>query len=96
MVKVGCCGFPINKKEYFKKFSLVELQSTFYEIPAKIETVKKWREEAPKDFEFTLKAFQVITHDSKSPTYKRLKENLGIPKITVFLKTQKKFLRLGK
>jgi hypothetical protein len=21
MVKVGCCGFPVNKKEYFKKFS---------------------------------------------------------------------------
>jgi uncharacterized protein YecE (DUF72 family) len=80
MVKVGCCGFPINKKEYFKKFSLVELQSTFYEIPAKIETVKKWKEEAPKDFEFTLKAFQVITHDSKSPTYKRLKRKFGNPK----------------
>jgi uncharacterized protein YecE (DUF72 family) len=86
MVKVGCCGFPINKKEYFKKFSLVELQSTFYEIPAKIETVKKWREEAPKDFEFTLKAFQVITHDFKSPTYKRLKRKFGNPKNYGFFK----------
>jgi uncharacterized protein YecE (DUF72 family) len=89
MVKVGCCGFPINKKEYFKKFSLVELQSTFYEIPAKIETVKKWREEAPKDFEFTLKAFQVITHDSKSPTYKRLKRKFGNPKNYGFFKNTK-------
>jgi uncharacterized protein YecE (DUF72 family) len=89
MVKVGCCGFPINKEEYFKKFSLVELQSTFYEIPAKIETVKKWREEAPKDFEFTLKAFQVITHDSKSPTYKRLKRKFGNPKNYGFFKNTK-------
>jgi uncharacterized protein YecE (DUF72 family) len=89
MVKVGCCGFPINKKKYFKKFSLVELQSTFYEIPAKIETVKKWREEAPKDFEFTLKAFQVITHDSKSPTYKRLKRKFGDPENYGFFKHTK-------
>ena len=89
MVKVGCCGFPINKKEYFKKFSLVELQSTFYEIPAKIETVKKWREGAPKGFEFTLKAFQVITHDSKSPTYKRLKRKFGNPKNYGFFKPTK-------
>jgi uncharacterized protein YecE (DUF72 family) len=89
MVKIGCCGFPINKKEYFKKFSLAEIQSTFYEIPAKIETVKKWREEAPKDFEFTLKAFQVITHDSKSPTYKRLKRKFGNPKNYGFFKNTK-------
>jgi len=89
MVKVGCCGFPVNKKEYFKKFSLVELQSTFYEIPSKIETVKKWREEAPKDFEFTLKAFQVITHDSKSPTYKRLKRKFGNSKNYGFFKNTK-------
>jgi uncharacterized protein YecE (DUF72 family) len=89
VIKVGCCGFPINKKEYFKKFSLVEIQSTFYEIPAKIETVKKWREEAPKDFEFTLKAFQVITHDSKSPTYKRLKRKFGNPKNYGFFKNTK-------
>jgi uncharacterized protein YecE (DUF72 family) len=89
MVKVGCCGFPVNKKEYFKKLSLVEVQSTFYEIPAKIETVKKWKKEAPKDFEFTLKAFQVITHDSKSPTYKRLKRKFGNPKNYGFFKNTK-------
>lgn len=86
---VGCCGFPINKKEYFKKFSLVELQSTFYEIPAKIETIKNWREEAPKDFEFTLKAFQIITHPFSSPTYKRLKRKFGNPKNYGFFKNTK-------
>lgn len=86
MIKVGCCGFPINKKEYFKKFSLVEIQSTFYEIPAKIETAKKWKEEAPRNFEFTLKAFQVITHEAKSPTYKRLKRKFGNSKNYGFFK----------
>ncbi len=88
-IKVGCCGFPENKKEYFKKFSLVELQSTFYEIPAKMETVKKWREEAPKDFEFSLKAFQVITHDASSPTYKKLKRKFGNQKNYGFFKNTK-------
>ena len=28
------------------------------------------------DFEFTLKAWQMITHESSSPTYKRLKRKL--------------------
>jgi uncharacterized protein YecE (DUF72 family) len=30
----------------------------------------------PSGFEFTLKAWQLITHDSKSPTYRRLKRPL--------------------
>jgi uncharacterized protein YecE (DUF72 family) len=86
---VGCCGFPINKKKYFEQFKVVELQSTFYEIPAKLETVKKWKEKAPRDFEFTLKAFQVITHEISSPTYKRLKEKFGNPKNYGFFKNKK-------
>lgn len=92
-VFVGCCGFPVNKKEYFKKLSLVELQSTFYEIPAKIETVKKWRKESPKNFEFTLKAFQVITHEISSPTYKRLKKKFGNPKNYGFFKNTKEVFK---
>jgi uncharacterized protein YecE (DUF72 family) len=93
VIKVGCCGFPINKKEYFKKFSLVEIQSTFYEIPAKIETAKKWKEEAPRNFEFTLKAFQVITHEAKSPTYKRLKRKFGDPKNYGFFKNTREVFK---
>lgn len=30
----------------------------------------------PADFEFTLKAWQLITHEAKSPTYRRLKKEL--------------------
>ncbi len=30
----------------------------------------------PVDFEFTLKAWQLITHESSSPTYKRLRKKL--------------------
>ena len=69
-VYIGCCGFPMSMEKYFKEFSVVELQSTFYKIPS-LDLVKKWREKAPKDFEFSVKAFQGITHPTSSPTWKR-------------------------
>jgi uncharacterized protein YecE (DUF72 family) len=69
-VYIGCCGFPVGMEKYFKEFSVVELQSTFYKLP-KPETVRKWRESAPKDFKFLVKAFQGISHPTTSPTWKR-------------------------
>jgi len=75
-VKVGCCGFARGLKGYFSRFSLVEVQQTFYK-PPKMETVTRWREQAPKDFEFSLKAWQLITHLPSSPTYR--KAGIGIP-----------------
>jgi uncharacterized protein YecE (DUF72 family) len=71
-IKVGCCGFPKARKEYYQTFKLVEVQQTFYQPPT-LKTAEKWRVEAPSDFEFTLKAWQLITHESRSPTYRRLK-----------------------
>jgi len=56
--------------KYFSEFSLVELQSTFYKLPM-AKTVEKWRNQAPEGFEFSLKAWQGITHPSDSPTWKR-------------------------
>ena len=64
MIKVGCCGFPTSMKRYFENYKLVELNSTFYEYP-KPETVEGWREKAPEDFEFTVKAHQDISHKAK-------------------------------
>jgi len=64
LIKVGCCGFPISMKRYFENYRLVELNSTFYEYP-KLETVEGWREKAPGDFEFTVKAHQDISHKAK-------------------------------
>ncbi|MGC8811988.1 MAG: DUF72 domain-containing protein [Candidatus Aenigmatarchaeota archaeon] len=69
-VFVGCCGFPVGMKKYFQEFSLVEIQQTFYKIP-EIKTLQRWREEAPKDFIFTIKAFQGISHPTSSPTWRR-------------------------
>ena len=39
--------------------------------------MQSWREEVPVDFEYTLKAWQLITHDAKSPTYRRLTRKLS-------------------
>ena len=68
--------FPRGKKYYFSQFKLVEVQQTFYQLP-RIETVVKWRQAAPFDFEFTIKAWQVITHPPSSPTYRKV--SLAIP-----------------
>lgn len=51
-------------KRYFENYGLVELNSTFYQYP-RLETVKGWREKAPENFEFTVKAHQDISHKSK-------------------------------
>ncbi|MEM2940512.1 MAG: DUF72 domain-containing protein [Thermoproteota archaeon] len=70
MIKIGCCGFPVSMQKYFSEFSLVETQSTFYKLP-EIKTVERWRSQASENFEFTVKAWQGITHPSDSPTWKR-------------------------
>lgn len=71
-VKIGCCGFPVSKSKYFETFKVVELQQTFYQPPDNT-LLKKWRRESPSDFEYTLKAWQLITHEPRSPTYRKLK-----------------------
>lgn len=74
-INIGTCGFRSNKTEYAKLLSCVEIQQTFYQ-PPQIKTLERWRAEMPADFEFTLKAWQIITHEAKSPTYRRLKKDL--------------------
>jgi len=65
----------MKMNEYFKEYKLVEVQKTFYD-PRGLSTFKKWREKAPKDFEFTMKAWQGLTHSIKSPTWRRYKGEL--------------------
>ncbi len=74
-VTVGCCGFAIAQAAYFRRFSLIEIQQTFYEPPQR-KTAERWRAQAPPDFIFTLKAWQLITHEVTSPTYRRLRTPL--------------------
>ena len=71
-MKLGMCGFTIGAAAYFRQFSVVEVQQTFYDPPP-LSTLEKWRAQAPADFEFTMKAWQVITHRGTSRTYRRLR-----------------------
>lgn len=75
-IKTGCCGFPFKKAQYFKKLSVVELQSTFYRPPVRISTVEKWRRQTSGKAEFAVKAWQLITHPSSSPTYRKLRTDI--------------------
>lgn len=75
-IKVGTCGFNGSKMDYAQQLSCVEVQHTFYQPPL-LSTLERWRALVPSHFEFTLKAWQLITHQAKSPTYKRLKMPLS-------------------
>lgn len=79
-IKVGTCGWSYYKppdgwKKKFKSklqayadvFEICEINSTFYRIP-KSSTAEKWRsevDEVNKNFEFTIKISQIITHKDK-------------------------------
>jgi uncharacterized protein YecE (DUF72 family) len=80
-IRVGTCGFHVTKDKYAEMFSCVEIQHTFYQ-PPQIKTLTRWRAEVLADFEFAIKAWQLITHEAKSPTYKRLKKKLTEEELT--------------
>jgi uncharacterized protein YecE (DUF72 family) len=75
-VRVGLCGWTIAQRAYVERFDLVEVQHTFYDPPADL-LLRRWRAQVPPTFEFTMKAWQRITHESNSPTYRREKQPLS-------------------
>ena len=75
MIKVGLCGFTMAMEDYPRHFPVVEVQQTFYEPPSEL-VMRRWLAAMPEGFEFTLKAWQLITHEAKSPTYRRLRRPL--------------------
>lgn len=74
-VQTGTCGFRVSRAEYVRTFSCVEIQQTFYQPPL-VATLERWRADSPPEFEYALKAWMLITHESRSPTYRRLKRKL--------------------
>jgi len=75
-IRIGNCGYGRTKKhDYAARLDCVEIQHTFYK-PPQVKTLEGWRKETPEGFEFTLKAWQFITHEGNSPTFKRLKREL--------------------
>ena len=81
-IKVGCAGwdykdwrgpfYPRNMKEpqflefYASHFNIVEINSTFYSVPSE-KRVKNWLIRVPEGFQFSVKAWQKITHDLNDP-----------------------------
>jgi uncharacterized protein YecE (DUF72 family) len=75
-VRVGLCGWTVAQPAYVQRYRVVEVQHTFYEPPADA-LLARWRRQVPAGFEFTLKAWQLVTHTSSSPTYRRMKVPLA-------------------
>jgi uncharacterized protein YecE (DUF72 family) len=75
LIKIGLCGFTIAIADYPLYFPVVEIQHTFYQPPTDA-VVARWVKQMPRGFEFTLKAWQLVTHAGTSPTYKNLRRPL--------------------
>lgn len=73
---VGCCGWTEAHARYVQHFPAIEIQTTFYQPPSNL-VAKRWRAEAPSEFRFCIKAWQLITHTPDSPTYRRLKSGVS-------------------
>jgi uncharacterized protein YecE (DUF72 family) len=53
MLVVGCAGFAVPATRYFKEYLFVEVQETHLAVPGP-GTLRRWRREAPRGFEFAL------------------------------------------
>jgi uncharacterized protein YecE (DUF72 family) len=53
MMVVGCAGFAVPATRYFKEYLFVEVQETHLSVPGP-GTLRRWRREAPRGFEFAL------------------------------------------
>src|SRR4051812_28282325 len=75
-VRTGLCGFTMSMRNYAQYFPVVEVQHTFYE-PPRDALMKNWLAATPPWLEYTMKVWQLVTHDRKSPTYRRMKRALS-------------------
>ena len=58
---------------YARHFNTVEINNSFYRLPTP-QTFEAWRENAPRDFVFAVKASRFITHMKKLKDAKRSSE----------------------
>ena len=49
---------------YASRFNTIEINSSFYKMPRGL-TYKKWAEDVPDDFQFTVKLWRGITHEKE-------------------------------
>lgn len=85
-IKIGTCGYqyytpPEDWKHTYESklqaysdvYQIGELNRTFYKLP-QVSTTNRWVEEAARDFEFSLKAWQAVTHPWRSPTWNNYRD----------------------
>src|SRR5262245_52278109 len=66
MITVGCAGFAVPATRYFKEYGFVEIQETHRAAPGP-GTVRRWRREAPEEFEFAVLGPREITQEAFRP-----------------------------
>lgn len=71
-VRVGTCGFSKSRRLIYRDLDAVEIQQTFYD-PRVEGFLERIREEAPGGFEFTVKAWMLVTHEYNPRLWRRLK-----------------------
>lgn len=89
-IKVGTCGYQRYdppgewKKKYKNKlqaysdeFETCELNRTFYKLPM-TRTAERWRRDVMDGFDFTMKAWQALTHPTSSPTWRKRRDDLTV------------------
>ena len=74
-VKVGTCGFQKARRRHYEALDAVEVQQTFYDPPSP-GTLEGWRREAPGGFEFTVKAWMLVTHEYNRRLWARLRRRV--------------------
>ncbi len=74
-IYVGPCGQVVAWKRLPELYSALEINSTFYRFPTERQ-LKNWAKALAegrkgRDFKLAVKAFQGLTHPTRSPTWKR-------------------------
>ncbi len=77
-VRVGAPGWTRWLKGYSEEFSSAEVNATFYKL-ASADAVKRWIEQTPPGFEFTVKASRYMTHKWRLQETARLAERFYEP-----------------
>ncbi|MEM1927269.1 MAG: DUF72 domain-containing protein [Acidilobaceae archaeon] len=85
--KVGTCGFQRSRFAHYSSLDVLEVQQTFYD--PRVGDYARWRSEAPESFEFTVKAWMLVSHEYNKNLWSRLRgevpgklENYGLLKLT--------------
>ncbi len=66
MITVGCAGFAVPATRYFKEYAFVEIQETHRAVPGS-GTIRRWRREAPDEFEFAVLGPREIAQEGFRP-----------------------------